>query len=151
MRINVEVVQPKPKILPTNEITPQIIESIKDFYQRDDISRQAPGVKDHIIHRQDGMKTTIQKRYMAMTVAEAYQMYKDENPDKVVGKSKFASERPNHVMKQSETPRDVCLCRYHENVNLQLRALINKFLRCSHYTPVPSQEVAYVTTSHTNV
>ena len=58
-----------------------------------------------------------------MNVFEAYRCFKEERPDSSIGKSKFAELRPAHVLKRSETPRNVCLCRYHENINLQIQAL----------------------------
>ena len=80
-------------------------------------------MKDYITLRSQGKKHTIQKRYLNMKVFEAYRCFKEERPDSSIGKSKFAELRPAHVLKRSETPRNVCLCRYHENINLQIQAL----------------------------
>ena len=41
----------------------------------------------------------------------------------VIGKSKFAELRPPQVCLCSETPRNVCLCRYHENTSLLLECV----------------------------
>ena len=46
-----------------------------------------------------------------------------ENPNVVIGKSKFAELRPPQVCLCSETPRNVCLCRYHENTSLLLECV----------------------------
>lgn len=43
------------------------------FFCQDDISYQAPGIKDVVIVRKKGQqKDKIEKRYMIMTVGEAY-------------------------------------------------------------------------------
>ncbi|KAI6647814.1 hypothetical protein LOD99_8529 [Oopsacas minuta] len=46
---------------------------------------------------------------------EAYSLWQKEYPDIKIGKSKFAALRPPHVLLTSELPRNVCVCRYHEN------------------------------------
>ena len=58
-----------------------------------------------------------------MNTSEVYQMLKQENPDKKIGKSKFASLRPGHVLLSSQMPRNVCVCRQHQNMALILEAL----------------------------
>lgn len=69
-----------------------------DFYCRDDISRLAPGIKDVVIIKKRGeKKETIQKRFMMMTVGEAFSKFKWFFPQAKVGKSTFYSLRPGHV------------------------------------------------------
>ena len=46
-------------------------------------------------------------------------------PEVHIGLSKFSSLRPEHVMIQSQTPENVCLCLYHENIRLLLEAVPN--------------------------
>lgn len=90
---------------------------VVDFFCQDDISRQAPGIKDYsTIKDKDGTKQKIQKRHLVMTVGEAYQEFKKGFPDLKVGKSKFYSLRPSHVLLHSATPHNVCVCKYHFNV-----------------------------------
>jgi len=52
---------------------------VEQFYERDDISWQAPGRKDHVIIRkkddQGTSKLAIRSRYMLMSLAEAHKVY----------------------------------------------------------------------------
>ena len=92
------------------------IKKIHAFYQRDDISRQAPGRKDVLTIRDaKGTKTKHQKRHLTSSILEVFALFKEEYPDITVGKSKFADLRPKHVLLSSKLPHNVCLCRYHEN------------------------------------
>lgn len=50
------------------------------FYESDLISRQSPGMKHFITIKQEGKKTTVQKRILNMNVMEAYRLFKEENP-----------------------------------------------------------------------
>ena len=61
-----------------------------------------------------------------MNLSEVYQLIKQENPDKKIGKSKFSSLRPGHVQLSSQMPRNVCICRHHRNMILILEALPHK-------------------------
>ncbi len=94
---------------------------VREYYERDDISRQASGMRDVVTVREGGVKKKIQKRHLTMSILEAYRYFKKEHP--IIGKSKFAELRPSHVLRSSDTPRNVCLCRYHENVKLALDCL----------------------------
>lgn len=96
---------------------------MRHFYLRDDISRHAPGKKDTIIIHEKGQKKTHQMRHLTMSVLEAFRVFKEENPDVILGKSKFAALRPREVFIKSETPHNVCLCKYHENTQLMLNSV----------------------------
>lgn len=65
----------------------------------------------------------MQKRHLYYTVNETYSLFKQDNPDVIIGKSKFAQLKPQHVLHRSDTPKDSCLCIYHENVVLICEAL----------------------------
>ena len=45
---------------------------------------------------------------MYTTINEAYCLFKEENPDTGIGRSKFAELRPANVLVQGDTPRNVC-------------------------------------------
>ena len=73
-----------------------------DFYLRDDISWQAPGTKKHVIIRSkdaggEKLKIHMQCKYMLMSLAEAHQLFLEENPQSAVGRSKFCELRPKHI------------------------------------------------------
>lgn len=55
---------------------------------------------------------------MLCTVTEAYQHIKEERSDLKIGKNKFAELLPTHVLIRSETPANLCLCLYHEDMCL---------------------------------
>jgi hypothetical protein len=81
------------------------------FFERDDVSRQASGMRDFI---RLGM-SSVQKRHMCFTIREAYFLFKQEFPDVAIRKSKFANLRPHHVRVQAETSKNVCVCAIHYN------------------------------------
>lgn len=53
-----------------------------------------------------------------MSVLEAYRSFKGENPEAVIGKSKFAELQHPNVLWCSDTPRNVC--HYHKYTKLLL-------------------------------
>lgn len=98
----------------------KIVENkVIDFYNCDDISYQTPGKSDVISIRIGNQKTTMQKRYMKMSLGEAYQLYCEYNRDhnKKVGKSKFFELRPKNILVVARTPHNVCVCQIHSNFN----------------------------------
>ena len=107
-------------------VSKQTIEKVEQIYQRDDISRQAPGMKNSLIVRTGNDKNRMQKRHMTMMVLEAYKCFEQDYPS-LIGKSKFAELRSKHVLLSDQTPANLCLCRYHENVNLLLQCLHREF------------------------
>lgn len=92
--------------------------AVRDFYYRDDISRQAPGIKDYktIKDTVTGKKTKRQKRHMVVTIREAYQCFKDQHTDINIGKSVFYSLRPAEVLPVAYTSHVVCVCAQHSNI-----------------------------------
>jgi len=78
----------------TQETEMQVI----SYYSRDDISWAAPGMKDsQVVKGSSGEKDIKQKRYLTMNVMEAFQLFKSENPDANIGKSKFFELRPKQT------------------------------------------------------
>lgn len=105
-------------------ITAEVSDLVSQFYEKDSISYQAPGLKDYtIIRTQAGTKKKLQKRYLYFTIGEMFEEFKKEHPQIEIGLSKFSCLRPKHVMLRSQTPENLCLCLYHENVRLLLEAI----------------------------
>ena len=106
-------------------LTKEEQKKIVDFYLCDDISRQAPGKRDtkSVKNVSSGKREVFQKRHMVMAVKEAFVLYKDEYPDCKIHISKFYSMRPQHVLLSSETPHNVCVCKYHANFNFIVETL----------------------------
>lgn len=95
---------------------------ICDFYNRDDISCQMPGIKDvKTVKSNTGTKMRIQKRIMIMSIREAFELFKKAHSEISIGKTVFYNERPAHILPVNETPHNVCVCTTHSNyINLLL-------------------------------
>ncbi|CAF1514376.1 unnamed protein product, partial [Didymodactylos carnosus] len=104
-------------------LTVKTKQDVIQLYQRDDISWQAPGKRDTIVVRQNGTKITIQKRHLLYDIREVHQMFIADNPGTSISRSTFANLRPEHVLYKSTLAHRVCVCIYHENVNLIIRSL----------------------------
>lgn len=100
------------------KMSPVTISKVKSFYSKDYVSRQAPGKKDFVTSWQQGKKEQIQKRHLMFSLKEAHAMFKTEHPEIKISLSKFSSLRPINVLLSSQTPQNVCLCQYHENIRL---------------------------------
>ncbi len=48
-----------------------------------------------------GVEKKIQKQHLTMSILEAYRYCKNEHPESIIGKSKFAELRPSHVLRSS--------------------------------------------------
>jgi hypothetical protein len=107
----------------SNKLSDEVQQAVKDFYMRDDISRQAPGRKDYITIKTGKEKGKVQKRHLYVTVAEVHQLFITEFPNLKIGLSSMARLRPAHVRLSSETPTNVCVCQKHANVKLLLEKL----------------------------
>ena len=60
---------------------------------------------------------------MLMSLREAYNKFKEENPSLKIGLTKFCDLRPAHVKLFDQIPHQLCVCSYHENVRLLFVAL----------------------------
>ena len=96
-------------------LSQEIVTMVENFYEQDDISRQAPGKRDTIVVRSNVGKETRQRRHLFMTVAEAYKLFREKYPGECIGKSKFTEIQPKHVLLSGDLPFNVCTCRYHQN------------------------------------
>lgn len=100
----------------------------RDFYFRDDISRQMPGIKNYkLIKMSNGEKEKVQTRFMTMSCEEAFELYKAENSSNHVGKTIFYMLRPPQVLLSSKTPHDVCSCQTHQDMAMLLESLRHFF------------------------
>lgn len=98
----------------------QQLQAVKDFYMREDVSVQAAGRKDTLIVDNQ----VIAKRFMLLTVSEAYELYKNEFTDKRVSKSTFFQYRPRQVQLTNNMPHNMCVCQYHANFGFLLEACV---------------------------
>ena len=120
-----------------------VISKIEAFYQQDDISRMCPGKKEFVSVKTDSGREHKQKRLLQMNLSEAHQIYLSENDKEEfkVGLSKFSSLRPQHVFPITEQNHDVCLCRYHENIEM----LLNSLGKVVPMLPIKSEEIVATT------
>ena len=108
----------------SSALNEEVVNKVVNYYQRDDVSRQAPGRKDATnVRMADGTKTKVQTRHLTSSVLETYAMFCEEEPNCKLGKSKFAELRPKHVQLSSKLPHNVCLCKYHENFIAAIESL----------------------------
>ena len=116
------------KPVPKKTISKDTTLMVREFYSSDDISRQAPGIKDvkSIKEPESGIRTKIQKRHMNMTVKEAYALFKTEHPTAEINKSKFYELRPENIALATEIPHNVCVCKYHANFDYLIETINRK-------------------------
>ena len=95
---------------------------VSGFYQRDDITRIAPGKRDTITVPGTNGKEKLQKWHLFMHIKEAYALFKDEYPNVKIGVSKFAMLRPFQALLSSKVTSNICTCIYHQNIFLSLDA-----------------------------
>ena len=119
----VTVVTPQSRQARSDGISDDTVQCVKQFFERDDISRMAPGKRDVVTVRNEVGKEKFQKQHMIMFVKEAYAIFKEEKPDIKIGLSRFSSLRPQHVLLSSQMPANVCTCVYHENFMMAMSAL----------------------------
>ena len=108
---------------PVNKTAPEVEDRIREFFLRPDNSWTAPRRKDSITVIRNGQKVKEQRRYLLMTLKEAFPLYTQEYPSDQVKLTKFKSLRPDVVLYQSDMPHNVCICQYHENINLLLQGI----------------------------
>ena len=111
-------------------ISPKQIDDVQNFFEKNEISWQAPGRKDRVISQEvlsngKTSKKATQVQYMLMSLKEAYHQFQEEMKDEVTGLSKFSSLRPTHIKLLGQIPHNMCVCEYHENICLILSVLEN--------------------------
>lgn len=69
-----------PKEKTYNGLDPELIKAIREFYQRDDISRVSPNVKDcrKFVNEATGIKEYRQLRYLMYTLNEVHALFIEE-------------------------------------------------------------------------
>ncbi|CAF2083796.1 unnamed protein product [Rotaria magnacalcarata] len=120
-------------------------ELVINFYNRDDVSYQMPGKWDCITVDNDDKKITLQKRILLYSIRETYQLFiADKNdPNINLSKTSFSDLRPLNILVQSHMSHRSCLCVYHENINLPLKAL-SKQIQCPDLNTLQAFSLALV-------
>ena len=77
---------PKGKMQRTqSQIPDSVLVKIKEFYQKDFVSWQAPGKRDFVTVKENGTNVKYQKRHLLYNVREVYELFKELNPSKQEG------------------------------------------------------------------
>ena len=107
-------------------LSKELEEEVVKFYESDENSRICPGMKDTISMRnKNGEKVKYQKRLVLSNLNELYSSWKEANPEKKIGFSKFASLRPKYCVLAGATgTHAVCVCKYHQNPILMTEACL---------------------------
>jgi len=129
----------------SDALSKESIQEIQQFYHRDDISRMCPGRKECVSVRTPTGKEVRQKRLLLYNLSEVYEMFKADSKIEV-GFSKFVSLRPPEVMPITLRDQSVCMCKYHENIQLMING-INPILPS---LPKTAEELLGVTVCDTN-
>ena len=63
------------------KLLPEVKEAVLNFFEDNEVSWQTPGMKDFVIvYDEKRIKSRKQKRYMLMTMQEAYEQFRQKNP-----------------------------------------------------------------------
>ena len=102
----------------------ELVKSVLDFYDDDEVSRVMPGQRDCVSEVKDGVRQLSQKRLLTMSLKETFGYFKETHADTKIGISSFAALRPKHCkLLGTSGSHNVCVCTIHENVDLILTAL----------------------------
>ena len=93
-------------------ISDYVKETVLNFYQDDEFSRQIPGKKDCV---SIGKNILQQKRLLLCA-------FKKQHPEIKISFSKFCSLRPKWcILVERSGTHSVCVCAIHQNVSLMLK------------------------------
>ena len=115
----------KPHAIIRHRLQADVLERVKQFYERDDVSRMCPGRKDYVaVRSRNGAKEKVQKRLLLCNIREIYLLYKTEFPNDKIGFSSFCQLRPKWCTTVGHSgSHNVCVCSYHQNLKLMLSAI----------------------------
>ena len=65
-----------------------------------------------------------------MNVMEAFQLFREENQDVDVGKSKFFEFRPQHIQPMANILHNVCICQQYGNMDSLLQGICKVYSKC---------------------
>ena len=97
------------------------IQTIRDFFLRDDNSSMTPGKKDSI----SKSKQKMQKRLLGDSLLNLHRKFVYEQPTMRVSYPFFCRQKPFWVVRPTAADRETCKCRTHENMQLMADRLYN--------------------------
>lgn len=115
--------KPEPRV--GVQLSVSTVQSVKEFYLNDKISRQLPGMRDVVIIKSDCGKEYLQKKLLLHTLKACYEQYKSQYPDMEIGFSKFAELKPPQcVYPNTPGTLQTCMCILHSNAKLLEEAVM---------------------------
>lgn len=99
------------------------VAKVTSFYFNDQISRASPNMKDYVTVKEDNKRKKVSVKHLMYSIKEVYAMFREENPDVKISRSKFFDLRPVNVLSFTKTPHNICCCHIHENVRFALKTL----------------------------
>ena len=94
---------------------PSVIQAVVNSMNKIGSVRVSPNKSDIILIK----KQPVAKRFMLLTIGEAFEKFKNDFLQYVVGRSKFFNLKPRHVYPSAL--HDTCCCVHHENFDLVLK------------------------------
>lgn len=86
---------------------------VKEFFDKDEISRPMPGSNDFVSEHHNGKKVQVQKRLLMMSLKEAYAIFEETCKEINIGFTVFTQMRPKHCILLDNTgTHNVCVCTY---------------------------------------
>ena len=98
----------------SDTLTADQIETVRNFFQRDDSSRLLPGKRDTVTRR----RVKMQKRLLSDSMATLHAKVRYEHADIDICYSTFCTLRPFFVVAPTLADRETCLCKRHCNIKL---------------------------------
>ena len=102
-------------------------EAVKDFLEREDNSIIQPGKRDS----KTVEKEVHQKHVLNDYMHNLWEKFLLENPSIKLSRSQFCKLRPSHVLLTSFASRRTCLCTYHQNFALKIKAMKKNGIQCT--------------------
>ena len=103
-------------------LSKRICKPVRDFYERDDVSRLATGIKQTITFK----KVIKQRRVLNDTLTHLHMKYLTQHESPKVSFTTFCKLRPFWVVFPNESDRSTCLCKLCENTQFMSIALKKK-------------------------
>lgn len=108
-----------------NPLKADTIKLVEKYYLDDDFdcTRQSPNKSDVLNIKINGVSEKKVKRFLTRSIKEMYDLFKEQNPEFTISRSKFYDLRPKWVIPQPAN--NSCLCVYCANFDLMVTALKN--------------------------
>ena len=100
---------------------------VTTFLEREDNSTVLPGKNDT---KKTGSEVK-QNHVLNDYLHNLHEKFLLENPTIKLSRSEFCKLRPPHIMLTSFAARKTCLCTYHQNFSLKIKAMRKEGVRCS--------------------